>query len=314
MMPLSDLEAMGQIIERVGAKVRAQDTLLKDETEARHRAERLINTHLCVSMSLCQSLTMDDLCKNALNCIANPENLFNSGGIYIRDNGTYSLRASVGLSQDFLDSCSKMDSSSLQVKNFVESGHPYFGSYPPIGIDKKDIADARLKEGLATFCLLPLKSSGEVVGCINLASKERFDVDECSQETLINIASHLGEAVSRMRVFDDLKEQKVQLEIISSSARDCIVILNKEKIVRANRAFAEKTGWTEEDLVGRELCDIVYRFDTAVLDDAIKGELDHCSLRFNRRNADPVRLDVNVHNLKKINGYEECLVLVARAQ
>ena len=130
---------------------------------------------------------------------------------------------------------------------------------PDVGADANfPRAASALEAGLrAGFCF-PIRGGSGVLGAIEFLAREPRDPDAYLLETVTSLGGRIGQCVERWRAEDRLRESDARKSAILNAAFDCIITMDDAgKVVEVNRAAEEMFGYTAEEMVGRELAELI---------------------------------------------------------
>lgn len=205
------------------------------------------------------------------------------GGIYLvePENAVLRLVCHRGLSADFVRQVSLFDLTSPQ-GCFVMQGEPGYWGDP---VDLLEMKDLLREEGLTALAAIPVKSDGEVVALLNVASHTRTGIPLAVRAALERIAAHLGEVLSRARLGETIKAQSERLEETNAALR---VLLRQREQDRAEMEESLLSNVRHlvmpclEKLKGGRLAD-----DQRLLMDVLESHLKGITAPFVRRIAAP---------------------------
>ena len=119
-------------------------------------------------------------------------------------------------------------------------------------------ATIALQAGLrAAFCF-PIRGGSGVLGAIEFLAREPRDPDADLLHTVTSLGGRIGHCVERWRAEDLLRDSDARKSAILNAAFDCIVTMDAAgMVVEVNRAAEETFGYAAEDMVGRELAELI---------------------------------------------------------
>jgi PAS domain S-box-containing protein len=122
------------------------------------------------------------------------------------------------------------------------------------GTEREDLE--RIKAEL----FIPLKAKGELVGVLAVGPKlSEVTYGQDDQLTLITLANQTAVAIENARLYEAVSKSQREWEATFQAITDCICICDADlRILRANRALAQRLGTTPENLIGQR-CDEVLR-------------------------------------------------------
>jgi PAS domain S-box-containing protein len=119
-------------------------------------------------------------------------------------------------------------------------------------------AEIAVDAGLrAAFCF-PLRGGSGLLGAIEFLAREQRDPDAALLHTMASLGGRIGQCVERWRAELGLRESDARKSAILNAAFDCIVTMDADGlIVEVNPATEETFGYTAEEMIGRELAELM---------------------------------------------------------
>ncbi|MBI5251845.1 MAG: PAS domain S-box protein, partial [Desulfomonile tiedjei] len=126
--------------------------------------------------------------------------------------------------------------------------------------------DELTRYGIGSFVSIPLLVEGQVVGAITIAAGESHAFDEEELRLLGELAGDLAYGIEVLRTRAERREAvesaaraNREWERTFDAISDLVMVLDdKHRVMRANRAMANTLGKTEQDLVGRFCFELVH--------------------------------------------------------
>jgi DNA-binding NarL/FixJ family response regulator len=193
----------------------------RKEAEEFLRVQRDLALGLASSASLVESMELlleASLRIDALDC----------GSIYLVDRATGALKLAChnGLSPGFVEQVSGYGQTSPQAQ-FASQGEPGYWSRPD-GIF--DMGALLAQEGLRALAVIPVRSEGEVVALLSVASHVQPEIPGNVRAALESVAAQIGGVVSRIRLGEQLKAQSERLQEANAALK---VLLRQREQDRA---------------------------------------------------------------------------------
>jgi len=108
--------------------------------------------------------------------------------------------------------------------------------------------------GIETLVCLPIRPNGTVVGTLSLANKKRVAVDPVVVKQAASLANYLATLFDRIQARHAVRHGEAELAAVYDHAPNILCLFDDQlRIVRANRAAAEFTGLTKEQLISTRL-------------------------------------------------------------
>jgi two-component system NtrC family sensor kinase len=123
--------------------------------------------------------------------------------------------------------------------------------------------DAPLFRGAAAVLTVPLVSSGQLFGVLDVEGPSFGPHDE---EMLVQIAVTASVGIRNTKLIEELTFLRKYHEELLESANALIVVVDRAGKVRVfNRALSELSGWAREEVLGRDLLELVPEAERAAL-------------------------------------------------
>jgi PAS domain S-box-containing protein len=197
------------------------------------------------------------------------------GGIYSVDKktGEIVLVHHQGLSAEFIKYTSRyaVDSPNARMVMSGKSRYLKFEETAPAA------NDPLRQEGLLALGVVPIKYEGEVIACINVASHSREAIAPLGRDCLETIASQIGSTITRIAMEDALRQSQELLRNIYESSPLGIYIMQDERLKYTNPQFQKITGFSNTELLGKELPSIVALEDIDVVKSSVVFTLQEAS-------------------------------------
>ncbi|MCX8125922.1 MAG: PAS domain S-box protein [Dehalococcoidia bacterium] len=195
---------------------------------------------------------------------------FEAGGIrLIDDSGLMPFAVYEGFSQQFLDyeassltrshrnMCVRVVDGATDIGSagFTQSGVFYVGSASQfVGAlgeaDRIRLCGLCSQFGYESVLLAPIQLGHRNIGLLHLASRQPDLLSTHAVETIGRTAIQLGTAIQRVRAEEALRESEARYRDLFNDASDAIIVRDlKGNIIEANRAAAELTGYSIEELL-----------------------------------------------------------------
>jgi PAS domain S-box-containing protein len=211
-----------------------------------------------------QSLRVQEALESVLKHVV--ESLGASHGIVFLLEGTgdsVSLvtKASVGFGERALKLCARAPADEPWVQKILHQDNP-FVSYG----DSRDLTLNRWieAEGLEALLLVSIPGKDSKLGVLGIASSMARVFQSDESRFVVNVANLLGLTVQNVTLFEHAAASRKQWLDTFDSIDDLILVHSAEgKILRANRALAERVGFEPAELIGRHVRDVLRQGITA---------------------------------------------------
>ncbi len=119
-------------------------------------------------------------------------------------------------------------------------------------------AHAAIEAGLqAGFCF-PIRTARGVVAAIEFLDSEPHEADEELLATTGSLGSQIGQFVERSRAEEAMRHREARHAAILESSLDCIITIDdRGRVLEFNSAAEETFGFRAEDVVGREMAELI---------------------------------------------------------
>ena len=112
--------------------------------------------------------------------------------------------------------------------------------------------------GLHSAFAFPIRRAEKVLGVVEFFAAARVAPDEELLATMASLGSQIGQFVERCRAERSVRESEARKTAILNAAFDCIVTMDGSgHIVEVNAATETTFGYSAEEVVGRELAEIM---------------------------------------------------------
>jgi PAS domain S-box-containing protein len=119
-------------------------------------------------------------------------------------------------------------------------------------------AEAAAKAGLRSAFAFPIRCAGNVLGVMEFFAAARVAPDDELLATMSSLGSQIGQFVERCRAERGVRESDARKTAILNASFDCIVTMDGSgHIVEVNAATEATFGYTAQELVGRELAEVM---------------------------------------------------------
>ena len=144
----------------------------------------------------------------------------------------------------------------------ANAGQPIYTNFEQL--TSFDIA-VELGEGLRALGVIPVLVQGQVMACFIISSHTQPHIEPADQALIEEIALHLGSALARIRALEDLQRSHDQLRlseeqfraVFESSGVGMLMGDLQGRFLRVNPAYCQMLGYSEAELLGRSLQDVL---------------------------------------------------------
>lgn len=208
-----------------------------------------------ISSVLSESLQLTQLLSSSIDSVISVIRA-DAALVFLMDGGTgeLTIAAHRGVSDEFAQSIGRIKLGEGFNGKVAQNGEPLF--VEDVSQDPSVTKMAVVKAGIRSQLIVPLKSKGEVIGTLCVATRglRQFRRDEV--ELLTAIGNQIGVAVENARLYEQEREATRQLRVseeryreLFENANDAIWVHDLEgNITAANEASERLTGYTLEEL------------------------------------------------------------------
>ena len=190
----------GQVVYYEGSLI---DISARRQAEDMARAQHTLALELSAAPSLDATLR---LCVAA--ALRNPG--LDAGGIYLVDaaSGDITLAFPQGLSPAFV-AASAHYAAEAPAARLVMAGEPIYSKYQEFDVP---MGDVQRREGLRATAVLPIRHAGQVIACLNVASRSLDALPPMVRAALETNVAQIGSFVARARAEDALRASERKLK------------------------------------------------------------------------------------------------------
>ena len=124
------------------------------------------------------------------------------------------------------------------------------------GADMEDIHLGRL--GLRVAVISPMSTQDRVLGLFTVASLQEFDYDHADRAFLQQLANQLTIYLQDRELFAEVTRAKIEWENTFKAVKDMILVVDRQmRIFRVNPATLQHSGLLEEEIMGRNCCEVI---------------------------------------------------------
>jgi len=214
-------------------------------------AELAALTTIAAQVNCTQDL--DEILRNALGTTLEVIGE-DSGEIFLvdEDTGQLMLYTHQGVSQDFVAQENVVDSNECLCGLALKSPHPLVVS--DMIAHPARTRNACVREGFYSCIRLPLSARGDVLGLLNIQSRNQRDFTPADQELLTAIGNQIGIAIANARLIEDAEQRRATLDSVMNSLVDGLILVDKRgRIAYANPCAEDILELPFQSLTGKTL-------------------------------------------------------------
>lgn len=201
-------------------------------------AQRDLGIQLSAASSMAQALP---LCLDA----AVRASGMDGGEIYLKDGNGILLAEGKGLRPDCLRSmCMHAEMNSVLLRGVEE---PVYAGYQQCEVGRARGCDSPQ----ISRAMIPIRHEGPCIGWLVVRSHRLEDVPSFTRTALETIAAQMGSAIARLQAQEALSASQRELKSLFDSLTDFLIIIDpRGRVVDANRALMECSGYNRQELQG----------------------------------------------------------------
>jgi len=223
------------------------------------------------------------------------------GGLYWRQpDGGYGLAAHRGLSEKFVGEVGELPPGSPLATIIRQGKLQCSCSDGGTHCTTPDLVrhPAIAGEGVRSLIVLPITVQGEVIACLNLASRRLGHSSSTTVTALETLARQFAQALARAHAAEESKHRQENLIGLFDTIKDYLFVLGPEgSILHYNQAVAEGLGYGTS-LLGKPVLEAhppEARDEAArIVGEMIAGRLDSCPLPLQRQDGSRVMVDTRI--------------------
>lgn len=124
---------------------------------------------------------------------------------------------------------------------------------------------ACLREGFRSLLCLPLLARGQVLGLLNVQSRNVRQFTAADEELLTAIGNQIGIAIANARLIEDAEERRATLDSVMNSLVDGLLLVDQRgKITYVNPCAGEMLGLSTHLLVGQTVEAVEQEFPSRI--------------------------------------------------
>lgn len=117
-------------------------------------------------------------------------------------------------------------------------------------------------DGIVSEICVPLFDGDEVVGTLNVESIYGYTLTEQDLAFMTMLSEHIAIAIHRARLYEALRQSRDQYQLLIDNINQVIFEIDiAGRFTFVNRAWAQLTGYSAEETIGREVYDFVHPDD-----------------------------------------------------
>jgi two-component system sensor histidine kinase/response regulator len=139
----------------------------------------------------------------------------------------------------------------------LESGQPHWVA-DVLQDDNFPRARAVADLGVTSGFAFPVVASGEVAAVLEFFSPTAFEPDPPFLDVMAALGIMLGRAIERAHAEQELRESEMRFRSVAQTAQDAVIVVDDDgAVVLWNPRATEMFGWTETEILGRSLTEII---------------------------------------------------------
>ena len=200
-----------------------------------------------LAMNLTEMTQLDQAMKLCLDTALNVAGM-DGGGVYLLEekSGALHLVSWRGLSAEFVEAMRSYPPDSPNAK-LVQLGEPVYKTHATSNLPLDEV---RRREGLRGLGVIPIQHQGQVIGCLNVASRHVDEVPLYARAALETIGAQMGTVIRRFQA-----EKKFR-DIFENSVEGIFQATPDGRFLSANPALARIFGYDSSEELIEKVTDI----------------------------------------------------------
>ena len=294
------LRARGHIAERAPDGTPLLTLGTKTDITPRRRQEEQQCVQKAFTQSLADARNPEELAQATLNATLSLSEMDGGGLYWRRQDGSFDLIGHAGLGQSFMKAVSHLAPDDPRVR-IIEAGERICACADPGDICSHREAvdqDILLAEGILALLVLPIQANGEIVACLNLASRHVRRLPADGVRFLEDLARQLGLALERMAAAREAQLQQENFAGFLQAIDDYVFVLDTSGVVLfTNNAVRNGLGHGDS-LIGQSILAVhpprVHDQAMVIVQDILDGKLDSCPLPLQRADGSEIMVDTRI--------------------
>lgn len=268
------------------------------EAQIRHEqffTYRNIQIQHKLSLSLSKSRTMHEAMQLLMEAVSQIEGI-DSGGIYLFEKPEMNLRLvyQQGLNTETEKIVSYYDKNSRNVQAVLTGKANY------LSVDEGTLQTPEIiRDGFKSAAVIPISTDGQLIGCLNLASRRPETFGNIVQIAVESIVSETGGTISRLQAEQAQREIQRDLQLLFDSIDDIIFIMDMDgNILETNPSVRKKLEYSEEEMLTMSVLSMFaepFRDEgVVILKEITEGKRNNCPLPLQTRNGQLIPVDTHV--------------------
>lgn len=230
------------------------------ENMLREQSQRLMVLNRII-IEANKSTSLRDTLDRTLQLILNSLG-FEGGGIYLLEANNYLARihSTHNLNPEFVKEMGLLD---LREEAYL----PLLKDHQAMFItDYAQVQPAHAaKSGFTSVASIPILAGEELVGLLNVASRQPRDFNEEEKETLVSIGQELGSLIISNQAKEAMRQSEERFRSLVEQSVDGIAIIDKNgRVIVWNRGMERILGISRDDAVDRDIWDLRAQVDPLI--------------------------------------------------
>lgn len=245
-------EVVGSALRGPQGEIEAIVSIAHDITR-RREAERFIRIQRDLAVDLSAAVTVEEASRRALEAILEATGL-ESGGICLADPDTGEMRpfCGKGLPEGFAAFAADL---SRDFNVFEDAGRgPLY-----VDLEREDIqgTGALVDEDVGKLAVFPIRHEEKLAGYACVISRGPEGMPESTRDMIEVLVGQAGQAINRARLVSALRDSEKRYRLLHDDAGLAIFTYDRDlTMISVNSRACEQIGYTEEELVGRNILEL----------------------------------------------------------
>ncbi|MCP4539703.1 MAG: PAS domain S-box protein [Chloroflexi bacterium] len=229
--------------------------IMHEDVTARKRAEDSIRVQRDLGLALGAVVGLEETLRLCVGAVIDGVKL-DYGAIYLVDqtSGDIDLGLAKGVPPDVIESFSRIKADSTRA-HLIRTGKPVYTRLQELDVP---VSGHLRREGFRAVAVIPVHHEGQVIACLNAASRTLDEIPAFARNTLETIAAQIGSVIARAQVEDTLRVSEERYRSLIETMPQGFGMRDENGTsTYANDQFCQMLGYSKDEIIGQSLTDFV---------------------------------------------------------